>query len=227
MNNHRAKAVLFVVGGGLALGLVALAWAIGPGSSEAEQGAMNNCPQAGKWAISVWGGSDGTESVQALDTCGAGAIDFAYYLDPVTNGWLGYFAGRPEITKLLTLDSMQGIIAHGAMVAPTPSPTPTVTATVVPVGPWTGAWSTDWGRMELTQTDSTVTGTYEFDEGQIQGTVQGDKLIGTWAEAPTDGGFAREGEFEFTMSADGNSFLGRWRYDSSGDWEEWTGTRIS
>jgi len=111
----------------VAIGLVA--WALATGSSEAEQGGMHNCPQAGKWAISVWGGSDGTDTGQALTACGQDAVDVAYYLDPGTNGWLGYFKGRPEITKLLTLDNMQGVIAHGAVGAPPATPTPTVTPT--------------------------------------------------------------------------------------------------
>jgi hypothetical protein len=96
-----------------------------PGVGEA---AMHNCPQAGKWAISVWDGPDGTETGEALATCGEVTVDFAYYLDPGTNGWLGYFEGRPEVSKLLTLENMQGIIAHGAMAAPVPTPAPTPTA---------------------------------------------------------------------------------------------------
>jgi len=46
----------------LGLGLVTLVWAIEIGPSQAQQGAMQNCPQAGKWAISVWSGDDGTET---------------------------------------------------------------------------------------------------------------------------------------------------------------------
>jgi len=100
-----------------------------PGAGEA---AMHNCPQAGKWAISVWDGPDGSETGEALATCGAGGVDFAYYLDPGTNAWLGYFEGQPEISKLLTLDNMQGIIAHRAMGAPAPTPTASATATHTP-----------------------------------------------------------------------------------------------
>jgi len=116
-----------------------------PGPQEAT---MHNCPQAGKWAISVWDGPDGSETGEALATCGEGTVDFAYYLDPETNGWLGYFEGRPEVTDLLKLDNRQGVIAHGAMgvppstatpmltststSTPTPTPTPTATATSTP-----------------------------------------------------------------------------------------------
>jgi hypothetical protein len=107
-----------------------------PGGGE---GAMYNCPQAGKWAISVWDGPDGTEAGQALATCGEGTVDFAYYLDPATNGWLGYFDGQPQLSKLLTLDGMHGVLAHGAVGAPPPSPTPTPMPT--PGGPEVETWS--------------------------------------------------------------------------------------
>ena len=99
-----------------------------PTAVPAGPGQMQNCPRPGKWAISVWDGPDGSETGEALAACGAGAVDFAYYLDPGTNGWLGYFEGRPEVSKLLTLENMQGIIAHGAMAAPVPTPAPTPTA---------------------------------------------------------------------------------------------------
>ena len=87
------------------------------GSVRAPQGAqqMHDCPQPGKWAISVWGGDDGTNTPQALATCGEGSVDFAYYIDPDTQQWLRYFLGRTEISNLPTLDNMQGVIAHGAV----------------------------------------------------------------------------------------------------------------
>jgi len=89
---------------------------------------MHNCPQAGKWAMSVWDGADATETGEALATCGEVTVDFAYYLDPETNGWLGYFEGHADISQLLTLNNRQGVIVHGAMAAPVPTPAPTPTA---------------------------------------------------------------------------------------------------
>jgi len=125
MRSARAKAILLLLGGVLALGLVALAWAADSGSSEAQQGAMHNCPQPGKWAISVWDGDDGTEAEQALGTCGAGAVMAAYDLDPQTQAWSHWFLDRPEISTLSTLDNWQGVIALGGAEAPeTPTPTP-------------------------------------------------------------------------------------------------------
>ena len=136
------RLVLSGVACALVVAIVLVAGALATGSSEAEQGTMHNCPQAGKWAISVWEGPDGTETGQALATCGAGAVDFAYYLDPGTNGWLGYFEGRQEVSKLLTLDNMQGIIAHGAVGAPSPSPTPT------PTGGYTFTFPSSYGEPD-------------------------------------------------------------------------------
>ncbi len=133
MQRYRTKAVLFLLGGMLALSTLALAWAIGPGSSEAQQGAMHNCPQAGKWAISVWDGADGTDTGEALATCGEGAVGVAYSIDPDTQGWLRWFAERPEMTTLSILDNMQGIIVLGGEVVPTPTPMPTPTPTPTPV----------------------------------------------------------------------------------------------
>jgi hypothetical protein len=111
------------VGAGDGVG-VALASAPGSGSSAAQQGAMGNCPQPGGWAISVWSGDDGTETGQALATCGEGAVAAAYYIDPETQAWSRWFADRPEMTTLPALDNMQGIIAQGAVVVPTGTPTP-------------------------------------------------------------------------------------------------------
>jgi Tol biopolymer transport system component len=119
--SHRAKADRLKIGRALVLALVALACAIGLEASEAQQSTLHNCPQSGKWAISVWSGEDGTDTGQALATCGAGAVDFAYYIEPDTQTWLRYFVGRTDISNLHTVNDMQGIMAHGALapLAPT------------------------------------------------------------------------------------------------------------
>jgi len=100
-----------------ALALLATLWANGSSPSEAQQGAMHNCPEPRKWAISVWSGDDSTDTAQALATCGEGAVDFAYYIDPDNQNWLRYFVGRAEISNLTTLDEMQGVLAFGGATA--------------------------------------------------------------------------------------------------------------
>jgi hypothetical protein len=120
MRSAGAKTILLLLGGLLALGLVALAWLAGSGSSQAEEGSMTNCPQANKWAIAVWDGDDGTDVEQALASCGEGAVAVAYSIDPETQNWLRYFADRPEISNLTALDNLQGILALGAAGASPP-----------------------------------------------------------------------------------------------------------
>jgi hypothetical protein len=127
----------------LALALLALGSTLGPGSSEAQPGSMHNCPQAGKWAISVWEGPDGTDTGQALATCGADAVSVAYYLDPQTGGWLGWFAERPEISNLTTLNDLQGVLALGLASAPEVTPTPTSTPKPAP---GTILYQADWSQ---------------------------------------------------------------------------------
>jgi hypothetical protein len=93
---------------------------------------------------------------------------------------------------------------------------------------WTGRWDTaDWGEIELQQSDDLVTGSFLSGEGKIEGTVSGDKLTGTWSEAPTYSPPRHAGDLELIMSKDCNSFSGNWRFGTSGDWfGEWNGMRI-
>ena len=93
---------------------------------------------------------------------------------------------------------------------------------------WTGTWDSTWGKMYLTQTGNIVTGNYEHDNGKINGTINGNNLIGTWAESPTYLPPNDAGDFILTMSSDCKSFTGKWRYGTSGDWkEDWYGTKVS
>ena len=78
------------------------------------EGSLQDCPPAGRWAISVWDGADGTDTGQALATCGTGAVSAAYYIDPDTQVWSRWLAGRPEVSDLQTLNSMQALVTLGA-----------------------------------------------------------------------------------------------------------------
>ena len=107
-------ALLTIVGVVIAL-LAVSAWGTGATLSQAADGdQLENCPQPGKWAISVWNGADATATDQALATCEGVTVDVAYWLNPDSQQWLRYFPSKPEVSNLLTLDSMQAIIARGA-----------------------------------------------------------------------------------------------------------------
>lgn len=100
---------------------------------------------------------------------------------------------------------------------------------------WTGTYMTTWlggghdVRMVLVQSGSTVTGTYEYGDGTITGSVQGNRLTGTWTE---DKGESK-GPVEFEMAADGKTFSGWWDYEGADfsvtkkDAPSWTGIRVS
>jgi len=95
---------------------------------------------------------------------------------------------------------------------------------------WAGTWNTGWTgqsnsqnvMMVLQQSGDVVTGTYDHDNGRIEGTISGNLLTGTWTQSATSG------TIQFQLVDDCDSFDGSWRFGSSGSWEgNWVGTRIS
>lgn len=103
-------------------------------------GDLHNCPQEGKWAISVWKGIRGTDADEAFASCGEGAVAAAYHLDPDSQGWLRWFPGQLDVSNLASLDRWQGVFTLGGIqavttstiVPPTPTPEPTVPRTPPP-----------------------------------------------------------------------------------------------
>jgi len=94
-------------------------------------------------------------------------------------------------------------------------------------GPWTGSWDTDWGTMQIVQNGNLMTGSYVHNGGKLVGTASGNTLTGTWSEASTYTPPDHAGDFEFTLSPDGKSFTGKWRYGSNtGTWDgNWKGEK--
>lgn len=133
MRRIPVKLSLIVTAVLIALALLATPWANGSSRSEAQQASLHNCPQPGRWAISVWEGEE-TETAEALDTCGADAVAAAYYIHPFTQNWQVFFKGRPTISNLDTLANLQGVVTLGS---PTASPTSTAQPTPTP-GPSPG-----------------------------------------------------------------------------------------
>jgi len=110
--------------------------------SEAQQDAMLNCPQPGKWAISVWSGQDDADAEQAFATCGEGAMAAAYHIDPDTQMWSRWFAGRPEVSNVDTLDRLQGVLALGGTNAPAAPPSgPSAKPYLMDNCPQLGKWA--------------------------------------------------------------------------------------
>jgi hypothetical protein len=123
-------------------------------------------------------------------------------------------SGKAGITSVSALDSA----CSGGPIGPTSGGGTTS---------WAGTWSTTYGTMQLNQSGSSVTGTYEANGGRLTGTVSGSLLRGTWAEMPSYAPPDHAGDFEFELGPQGNSFIGRWRYGTSGAYSftEWIGTR--
>lgn len=124
MRSSRMAVLLGASGAVLALLLAGFVWTLAAGPSEAQQGSMHNCPGVGKWSIAVWEGDDAVGIEEALDTC-TEDVAAAYALDTDTGQWLHWFAGKPTLSNLTTLDDMEGIVALGAGAS---SPTPNLPA---------------------------------------------------------------------------------------------------
>lgn len=133
--------------------------------------------------------------------------------------------------------------------APGATPAATTAAVTLPVttapspadpdNPWSGTWNTtvrsldgdvDFTIVLLEQTGNSATGLYDDGLGMITATVQGDTLAGTWTE--DDGTDDNTGPLEFVLSADKNSFSGRWASARDGpdalstSTEFWNGVRV-
>ena len=134
----------------------------------------------------------------------------------------------PSVTTSYTLTAINDIGSVDQTITITVYPQTTTTSDLN----WSGTWDTTWGTMYLTQSLGKVTGTYDYQGGNIEGYISknlsGDILVGTWSENPSYAPSDDAGDIEFIMSPDFNSFTGRWRYGSSGDWySDWNGTRVS
>lgn len=87
-----------------------------------------------------------------------------------------------------------------------------------------GKWDTTWGDMILIQTGKNVSGSYTWDNGKIEGVLNGNIMTGTWSEEPTYNPPRDAGKIEFTFNH--NTFLGKWGYGDEPLSGAWVGTRI-
>ena len=103
---------------------------------------------------------------------------------------------------------------------------PNVTA-AIPGPNFAGNWNATWKSgsdapvvtsIQFTQNDTNVTGIYSYIDnsskvrGTIAGTVQSGVLTGSWNEANSNTSYS--GPLVFTLSADANSFAGKYAYDT-------------
>lgn len=108
-----------------------------------------------------------------------------------------------------------------------------------PMASWSGTWNTGYTPADngtfnevlvLTQTGSSVTGTYNRGAGTIKAITHGNRLAGTWTETGNNESYS--GSFEFRQSAEGKTFTGRWIYSSEGPralrntTQLWDGVRV-
>lgn len=91
---------------------------------------------------------------------------------------------------------------------------------------WTGTWETNYGKVELQQTNNTVTGVYVLKQGRINGRISGNKLVGEWSEAPSYAPPNDAGEFEIQMNQSGRAFEGKWWKPGSAKEHEWSGRKV-
>jgi len=158
-----------------------------------------------------WESSQGaTGQMLSINFLGAGLLEVSTTLQAETTGsnWLRLHVFTPN-----------EIISNQANF--------TLNCASAPGGIWEGTWSTTYGMMIWTQTGNQVSGNYEHSNGHITGTVSGNVLTGTWSEAPSYAPPDNAGDVQLTISPDGKTFTGGWRFDSSGSWTmNWNGTTI-
>jgi peptide/nickel transport system substrate-binding protein len=94
----------------------------------------------------------------------------------------------------------------------------------------TGVWETNYGRMRLYQIGNKVTGTYDHDDGEIEGEFSiSTTLVFKWWEKARGKGFDQAALNErgigyFNVSRDENVLTGKWMYYEGRKWTEATWT---
>ncbi len=151
----------------------------------------------------------GPAAVNINNTPAGGTVDVSVNLVAPTapgehkGGW------RFKATNGSVFGGVTVVISVPAPATATPLPT----ATSAP-SPWSGQWNTDCGAagcgvMNLFQSGNVVTGTYAGD-GKINGTVNGNRLSGTWSRSGTSG------SFDWWIGGSNNKWRGN--YNSVNGW---------
>ncbi|NIV32099.1 MAG: hypothetical protein GWN58_22250, partial [Anaerolineae bacterium] len=114
---------------------------------------------------------------------------------------------------------------RGPTEAPQASPIPRISAE----GEFmlNGTWRGNFGPVELQQEGSRVWGTYAFKDGQLEGTLEGNRLDFQWWEGAAGQPYEsaaenQRGDGYFVVAEDGRSLEGKWRIEGEetldGEW---------
>ena len=89
-----------------------------------------------------------------------------------------------------------------------------------------GVWNTNFGRVILHQTGTNVKGTFQYETGNLEGTLNGNVLEAIWVDDPTYDCPINKGKLRFEFSKDGNSFVGFWGFCEEPPTEDWSGVKL-
>jgi hypothetical protein len=87
-----------------------------------------------------------------------------------------------------------------------------------------GTWkSAMFGPMTLKQSGIKVTGAYDYNDGQLKGTIEKNRFTFKWWEhvpgQPYEQAFeSNRGDGYFDISPDGKKLDGKWRYEGHEEW---------
>jgi len=84
-----------------------------------------------------------------------------------------------------------------------------------------GVYNTDFKELTITQNGNSVTGTYKYRSGRIEGSLNGHTLTGLWFQ---DNG---KGKLVFEFNSDFSGYTGKWGYNDAAPASKWNGTRIA
>lgn len=83
-----------------------------------------------------------------------------------------------------------------------------------------GVYETNFNKMTLKQKNNVISGTYEFRDGKIKGTINGNILTGAWEQSNA------HGKFIFEFNENGETFSGKWNYgDAEPTRSTWNGRK--
>lgn len=82
-----------------------------------------------------------------------------------------------------------------------------------------GVYNSDFNEMTLQIRGNRVTGTYEWSNERIDGTLSGHTLTGWWTQSNG------KGRFIFEFNPDFSAFTGKWGYNDAEPSGKWDGTK--